>query len=101
MTNDQFHIVARYRTQAGQENEVLRLLAKMAEASRAEPGNLAYDYYQSPVDSRDIVILETYGTDQDFAAHHATEHFTALGTRGIIPLLESRTVTAYRETPLG
>lgn len=90
-----FNVVARYRTLDGRTDEVLVHLGEMAEASRAEPGNITYEFFRGVEDSQQIVILESYGTAADFEAHRNTGHFQDIGAGRIIPLLESRTVSTY------
>lgn len=90
-----FNVVARYRTLDGKADEVLTHLLKMAEASRAEPGNISYDFFRGLQDDRQIVILESYGTAAGFDAHRNSEHFQEIGAGRILPLLESRTVSTY------
>ena len=48
----ELQVIARYTISAGQQETVLALLSKVAEASRAEPGNLAYDIYRAVQDDR-------------------------------------------------
>lgn len=90
-----FNVVARYRTLDGKAEEVLSHLQEMAEASRAEPGNLSYDFFRGVQDDHQIVILESYGTAADFDAHRNSGHFQSIGAGQILPLLESRTVSTY------
>ena len=48
-------------------------------ASRAEEGNIKYDYY-TPVDSSDELLLVEKWSDADvLALHHAQPHFVRLG----------------------
>jgi quinol monooxygenase YgiN len=91
-----FNVVARYRTLEGKTEEVLTHLHEMAAASRKEPGNITYEFFRGLQDDRQIVILESYGTADDFEAHRNSEHFQKIGAGQILPLLESRTVATYR-----
>ncbi|MGY3678849.1 putative quinol monooxygenase [Streptomyces sp. TE33382] len=85
-------IVARYRTEPGEEDTVLSLLDAMAAASREEPGNLGYRVHQGIEDHRAIVLYEEYATEADFTAHCATPHFQDIVLGKVVPLLESRDV---------
>ncbi|MFI8437749.1 putative quinol monooxygenase [Streptomyces sp. NPDC079020] len=85
-------IVARYRTEPGEEDTVLSLLDAMAAASREEPGNLGYRVHQGIEDPRAIVLYEEYATEADFTAHCATPHFQDIVLGKVVPLLESRDV---------
>lgn len=95
MPTNKFEVVATYTTLAGNETAVLEHLRALAQASRQEPGNLRYEYFQGIEDPSRIVILETYRTSEDFEAHRQTPHFQQLGVEGIIPLLQNRTVSTF------
>jgi quinol monooxygenase YgiN len=95
MSTNKFEVVATYTTLKGRESEVLKNLQDLADASREEPGNLRYEYFQGVEDPSRIVILETYRTPADFDAHRQTPHFQRIGAETIIPLLQSRTVSTY------
>ncbi|MEE4494822.1 antibiotic biosynthesis monooxygenase family protein [Streptomyces sp. NPDC050529] len=85
-------VVARYRTNPGEQDTVLPLLDTMAAASRQEPGNLAYRVHQGTEDPRAVVLYEEYATEADFTAHCATPHFQEIVLGKVVPLLESRDV---------
>lgn len=95
MSASRFEVVATYTTLTGSEGEVLENLRALARASREEPGNLRYEYFQGVDDPSRIVILETYRTSDDFDAHRKTPHFQRIGAETIIPLLQSRTVSTF------
>ncbi|WP_258803559.1 putative quinol monooxygenase [Pseudarthrobacter sp. NS4] len=99
MPATRFEVVATYTTLTGREAEVLENLRALAQASREEPGNVRYEYFQGVEDDSRIVILETYHTPGDFEAHRQTPHFQRIGAETIIPLLQSRTVSTF-ESPL-
>lgn len=90
-----FHVVARYRTYPDASRDVLSLLEKMATATRKEAGNLSYDVYQAVEDERQIVILETYQSAEDFDLHRQSPHFLSIGAGQIIPRLEHRSISTY------
>jgi quinol monooxygenase YgiN len=87
--------IARYTITAGQVDEVLPLVQQMAEASRAEPGNLAFDAYRRLDDDREVVLLERYESREAFEAHRDTPHFRTLVLERIVPRLDSRTVEVF------
>jgi quinol monooxygenase YgiN len=95
MSATRFEVVATYTTLTGRETDVLENLRALAQASREEPGNLRYEYFQGVEDRSRIVILETYRTTGDFDDHRQTPHFQRIGTETIIPLLQSRTVSTF------
>lgn len=90
-----FNVVAHYGTKSGATDEVLMLLAGMAEATRKEPGNISYDFYRGVQDPTQIVILESYHDAGDFDRHRESRHFLELGAGKIIPRLRSRNVSTY------
>lgn len=91
----ELQVIARYTIAAGNEDEVLRLLPKLAEAARTEPGNRGFDVYRQLDDGRQVVLLERYASRDAFAEHRETPHFKELVLGQIIPLLESRVVDLY------
>ncbi|GAA3696447.1 putative quinol monooxygenase [Arthrobacter ginkgonis] len=93
--NPSFNVIARYRTQDGRTGEVLEKLFALAAATRTEEGNLSYEFFRGVADDRQIVILERYRREEDFQAHRDSEHFREIGAGGIIPLLESRTISTF------
>jgi quinol monooxygenase YgiN len=94
----QLQVIARYTIAAGNEDEVLALLPALAEASQAEPGNLAFQIYRRHGDDRDVVLLERYASREAFAAHRASAHFEDLVLGRIAPLLDSRVVEVFEAT---
>jgi quinol monooxygenase YgiN len=91
----ELRVIARYTISAGKEDEVLALLPKLAEASRAEPGNLAFVVYRRLDDDRQVVLLERYTSREAFAAHRETPHFQDLVLDRIAPRLDSRVIETY------
>src|SRR3569833_189204 len=88
----ELQVIARYTISAGKADEVLTLLPQLAEASRAEPGNLAFVVYRRLDDDRQVVLLERYTSREAFAAHRETPHFQDLVLGQIAPRLDSRVV---------
>jgi quinol monooxygenase YgiN len=91
----ELQVIARYAVSAGREAEVSALLTRLAEASRAEPGNLAFVAYRSLDDDRDVVLLERYASPDAFAEHRASAHLQDLVLDRIVPLLDSRVAETY------
>jgi quinol monooxygenase YgiN len=87
--------IAHYVITAGRQDEVLSLLVELAEASRGEPDNIAFDVYRKAGDDRDVVLLERYRSREAFAAHRDTPHFQKYVVERIIPLLDSRTIELF------
>ena len=94
----ELQVIARYTLSAGNEDEVLALLPKLAEASRSEPGNVSFEIYRHLDDGRDVVLLERYASREAFAAHRESPHFQDLVLGQIAPRLASRVVESYDVT---
>jgi quinol monooxygenase YgiN len=95
MTATHFQVIAHYVAQADQVRSVLDLPAELAQASRLEPANLSYEFFQGGEDPAHIVILERYVDAEGFAEHRDSEHFQRIGVGQIIPKLAKRNVDSY------
>ena len=70
-----------YRCKPGMREEFLEMIMTegIDAASRAEEGNVRYDYY-IPVDgSDDLLLLEKWKDADALAAHRGEPHFARLG----------------------
>lgn len=90
-----FLVLANYTAKPENTEAVLELLGDLATASRVEPENVSYEYFQRVGAENEVLIVEKYTSKAGFDAHHATEHFQQIGVGQIIPLLESRVVETY------
>jgi quinol monooxygenase YgiN len=91
-------LIAHHTMAAGKEAEVLGLLPKLIEATRAEPGNLSFVAYRQFDDERSYVLLERYASAEALAAHRETSHFKDLVLGQIVPRLSGRTLETYEPT---
>jgi quinol monooxygenase YgiN/predicted GNAT family acetyltransferase len=91
----QLQVIARYTVTFGNELEVTSLLTQLADAARAEPGNLSFAAYRQLDDEREIVILERYVSLDAFAAHRASAHYQDLVLGQIVPRLDNRVVETF------
>ena len=91
----QLQVIARYTVNFGNELEVESLLTQLAEATRAEPGNVSFATYRALDDERNLVLLERYASLDAFKAHRATGHYNDLVLGQIVPRLDSRVVETY------
>lgn len=70
-----------YRCKPDMREEFLETI--MAEgidvASRAEAGNIKYDYYRSAKDENEILLLEKWRDADAVAEHQGEAHFKRLG----------------------
>jgi quinol monooxygenase YgiN len=94
----ELQVIAHHTMTAGKESEVLALLPKLIEASRAEPGNLGFDAYRQLDDERTYVLLERYASRDAFAAHRQTPHFKDLVLEQIAPRLDRRVIEEFDVT---
>ena len=91
----ELQVIARHTTAEGERDAVLAILSKLMEASRKEPGNLAFEAYLNIDDPRSYVLLERYTSRAAFTAHRETPHFKELLVGQILPKLESRVIEQY------
>lgn len=90
-----FQVVAHYHARDGKADEVAELLKKLAQASRAEEGNISYVIARCLDDDHHFVIAEQYVDAAAFDAHRDSEHFSEIGAEQIIPRLADREVGSY------
>ncbi|MFC9985376.1 putative quinol monooxygenase [Microbacterium keratanolyticum] len=93
-----FTVIATYTATSDTADEVAMLLPQLAEASRAEEGNISYTVARDLEDPRRFTITERYVDAAAFQAHRDSEHFQRIGVGTIIPLLHDRVVSAYTGT---
>lgn len=91
-------VVATYTAKPETADQVAALLPQLAEASRTEPGNIAYSVARDLEQPHVFTIVETYVDADAFTAHRESTHFAEIGKEQIIPLLESRSVVGYEGT---
>ena len=85
-------VLATYVTAPGKDDEVADLLRSYTALVLEEPGCIEFEVYRSVDDQRRFLLLEKYVDRAAFAAHQATEHFTAVAVNQIRPLLDDRSV---------
>jgi quinol monooxygenase YgiN len=68
-------IVARLIVKEGKEADFLNIALPLVEATNQEEGNLFYELYQSPRDSKTFIFYEEYVDDAAFGVHGNSEHF--------------------------
>ncbi|CAB3726444.1 putative quinol monooxygenase [Paraburkholderia rhynchosiae] len=95
MANAYLQVIAHYYATRGNGDALVKPLTELAAATRAEPKNLYYEFFRSPLEPDHFVILEQYSDAGGLAEHRDTEHFQRLGFGTIIPLLERREVSSH------
>ena len=74
-------IEVHYFLKDGKREEFYRTLMEsgIAAASRAEKGNEKYDYFYSPDNKNELLLIELWTSEEVLKQHWETEHFKALG----------------------
>ena len=70
-----------YRCKEGMREKFLEAIKTegLDAASRAEAGNIKYDYYFSDADPDELFLLEKWQDDEAIKIHSAEKHFKRLG----------------------
>ncbi|SIT41658.1 Antibiotic biosynthesis monooxygenase [Paraburkholderia ribeironis] len=95
MADVYLQVIAHYFAKPGNGDALVKPLTELAAATRAEPSNLDYEFFRSPLDPDHFVILEQYSHAEGLAAHRETEHFQRIGVGIVIPLLARREVSSH------
>ena len=95
MAHAYLQVIAHFFAKPGQGDAIVEPLTELAAATRAEPKNLYYEFFRSPLAPDHFVILEQYSDANGLAEHRDTEHFQRLGFGTIIPMLERREVSSH------
>ena len=92
--------IARLVVKAGQEGELERLQAELAEITKkSEPGCLVYDFIRHRTEARRFFIYEQYQDDAALEVHRAAPHFLQYAKKEL-PKLADR-VEGQLFEPLG
>ena len=70
-------IVCRVLVKEGQEAAFVDVAKTLVDATRQEAGNISYNLYQSPFDSKSFIFYEEYKDDAAFDFHANSDHFKA------------------------
>jgi quinol monooxygenase YgiN len=70
-------IVVKQPVRAKCADEWVALVQKFSALTRAEPGNISYDWYRSPEDPNVWVLIEAYRDAEAGEAHVTSDHFKA------------------------
>ena len=70
-----------YKCKPGKRNDFLQAIQKegIDKKSRAEEGNIKYDYYLSVIDNDEILLVEKWKDANAISEHGKQEHFKKLG----------------------
>ncbi|GAA5225774.1 putative quinol monooxygenase [Paeniglutamicibacter antarcticus] len=81
-----YFIVVKIKTKPNYTDLFMDLVAPFTAASRAEPGNLWFDWSRSIEDPTEFVLIEAFADDDAAGAHVNSEHFKA-GLESMRPAL--------------
>jgi quinol monooxygenase YgiN len=74
-------ITAKFRVRPEHADQWVEITSEFTEATRAEPGNLWFDWSRSVDDPTEYVLVEAFRDGDAGAAHVQSEHFkTAIAT---------------------
>jgi quinol monooxygenase YgiN len=68
-------IAVKWKVRTEHAGTWLDLVAEFTEATRAEPGNLFFDWSRSVTDPTEYVLLEAFADDEAGSAHVTSDHF--------------------------
>jgi quinol monooxygenase YgiN len=88
-------LVARMTAREGEEDRAAELIGRLAEGSKAEPGNVHYIPHRDPEDPRVFLLYEQYRDKAAFEEHGQTEHFQTIAVGELFPLMEERERNFY------
>jgi quinol monooxygenase YgiN len=88
-------LIARMTTRDGEEDRAAELIARLTEASNAEPGNVHYIPHRDPDDPRVFMLYEQYRDKAAFEEHGQTDHFQTLAAGELFGLMQERERTFY------
>lgn len=67
-------VIGRVRTDADRRDQLVKIGQAVAQASRAEPGCIAYRVYEDSEIENDFVFVEEWESDEALRRHFATPH---------------------------
>lgn len=90
MAKQPVYVIAKWRVTPGQLQNVLALVKELASKSRQEKGNAIYLVHQSNADENELILYESYLSEQAQREHIDSQHFKEIVLGKIVPLLEER-----------
>ena len=82
-----YFIVVKFPVKPEIADSFIEQVTPFTEATRAEPGNLWFDWSRSVEDPNLFVLVEAFADDEAAAAHVNSEHFATATRQTIPPLL--------------
>jgi len=87
-------IVGEFKVKPEHREEAVQASLRMAQASQAEPGCIAYQFYADLQAPDTLFLFETWETEEALTAHGQTEHMAEF--RQHLPKLLADAVTLKR-----
>ncbi|GAA4379701.1 putative quinol monooxygenase [Paeniglutamicibacter cryotolerans] len=81
-----YFIVVKFQTKPEHTDTFMERVADFTAATRAEPGNLWFDWSRSIEDPAEFVLVEAFADDEAAGSHVNSEHFKA-GLESMRPAL--------------
>lgn len=92
-------VAVTYVVKPGHEQEAVDLFARLAQATRTEPGCRMYLAHRSTTDPRRFFLYEQYDDQAALDAHRAAPHFEQYAKGGLFAIIESRSPELYEPLP--
>lgn len=73
-------IVVKFTIRPERSEEWLTLTADFTEATRGEPGNISFEWFTSPADPHQFVLMEAFRSREAGEEHVNSDHFKAAMT---------------------
>lgn len=83
-----YFIVVKFLVAPESAEQFMELVAPFTQATRAEPGNLWFDWSRSVENSNEFVLIEAFLDDAAASSHVSSAHFKA-GLESMRPVLEA------------
>lgn len=90
-------VLARWTAQQEFSPFVLKAMIELQEATRLEPGNIAYDLFRDPQAPEKFLIYEAYRDAEAVEAHRTSPHFQDIVVNQIVPKLLERTGEVFEK----
>jgi quinol monooxygenase YgiN len=88
----QKELIVKWKIKETETDSILKLLPELAEKTKAEPGNITYNIFQSEGDKNEFILHERYQSEEALEAHKSSAHYQGIVVGQIIPHLELREV---------
>lgn len=93
-------VAVTYILREGTDDQAEELFAKLAPATRKEPGCRLYEVHRSVTNPLQFFLYEQYDDQAALDAHRASDHFDRYAKNGLFALIESRSPEIYRRLEL-